>query len=291
MSGVLAGLLCALTWAIGSISPKELSQKLDPLTLNAPRSLIAGLFALVVTLSTGRAQAYQAITLDKLAFLLASVWIGGGLGDSAYIMSMARIGVSRAFPISSTYPVLTLLFSILFLSEQPTWGMASGLALVLLGILFLSRTHDDTPVTPATARGGGVILAVLASVCCAASNVLVAPGARGLDPIMVASIRVPAISLVAWGAVAMRRTWPQLRALTRREWLYILIGGLIGWGMGSMLFVYSVSAIGPARAAILTSTAPLFALPLSALVLKEKPTRATLFGSLLAVSGVALVSF
>jgi len=48
--------------------------------------------------------------------------------------------------------------------------------------------------------------------------------------------------------------------------------------------------IGAARSAILTSTAPLLALPLCAVLLKEKLTRYTLAGAVLAVAGVALVS-
>ena len=55
MTGVLVGLLCAAAWAVGSITLKNLSRKLDPFTLNASRSLVAGLAMLVATLATGRA--------------------------------------------------------------------------------------------------------------------------------------------------------------------------------------------------------------------------------------------
>jgi len=290
MSGIVSGLLCALAWAIGSVSMKELSKKLDPFTLNAPRSLVAGIFALIVTLATGRAETYQAVTWEKLAFMLGSIWLGGGVGDSSYIISMARIGVSRAFPISSTYPVLTLIFGVLFLGESVTWSLAGGLVLVLGGVLLLGKSTDERDTVPQAGRAFGLWLAILASVCWAAANVLLAPGIAGLDSIMVSSIRVPAMSLLAWGVVASRKTWPKLRQLNAREWLYIVVGGLIGWGLGSILFVYTVASIGAARSAIITSTAPLLALPLCAILLKEKLTRYTLAGAVLAVAGVALVS-
>ena len=200
MSGIISGLLCALAWALGSVSMKELSKKLDPLTLNAPRSLAAGLFALLFTLISGRAEAYQALTWEKLAFMLGSVWIGGGLGDTAYIISMARIGVSRAFPVSSTYPVLTLIISILFLGESASWTVAGGLVLVLGGILLLGRSTGDSLDTPRAANASGILLAVVASVCWAIASVLVAPGVKGLDPIMVSSIRVPAFLVAGLGS-------------------------------------------------------------------------------------------
>jgi drug/metabolite transporter (DMT)-like permease len=120
--------------------------------------------------------------------------------------------------------------------------------------------------------------------------VLLAPGLRGLDNIMVASIRTPALALFCWGMVATRRTWPKLRALAPREWVVLIVGGLIGWGLGSVLFLTSVSMLGATRAAILTSTSPLFALPLSVTFLKEKVNRLIVSGTALTVVGIILVS-
>jgi transporter family protein len=289
--GVLIGLLCALTWAIGSIMMKELSQKLDPFTLNAPRSLIAGLFVLAITFATGRNAGYSTVTPDRLLFLLGSMAVGGGLGDAFYVSSMARLGVSRAFPIASSYPALTLLFAGLFLREHVQWLTVGGLALVLGGIFLISRQVSKSgPSQTASKAWPGIPFALLASLCWAISMLLVAPGIQGLDAIMVASFRTPALALMMWGIVAARRTWPKLVALSRREWVILLVGGLIGWGLGSVLFLLSVSLLGATRAAILTSTSPLFALPFSVIVLREKVTVPIICGTLLTVTGVALVA-
>ena len=103
MIGVVVGLLCATTWACGSILIRDLSRKLDPFTLNAPRALVGGLTMLAVALATGRTQ-YSSVNMEQLFFLLASVGVGGGIGDTFYVRSLTRIGVSRAFPVASTYP-------------------------------------------------------------------------------------------------------------------------------------------------------------------------------------------
>ncbi|MGI5915458.1 MAG: DMT family transporter [Anaerolineae bacterium] len=291
MLGVLVGLLCAASWASGSILMRDLARKLDPFTLNAPRSLVGGLAALAITLFTGRAEGYQAITPDKLFFMLISMGIGGCIGDSFYTISLGRIGVARAFPVANTYPALTLLLGLAFLQEQFDPRMAAGLVFVIAGVIVISRTrHADTTGTAAPGVQTGIPFALIASVCWAASMILVAPGIDGLDSIMVASIRVPALSLVLWGVVATRKTFPRLRTLSRREWLIIVAGGLIGWGLGSVLFVMAVSMLGPTRAAILTSTSPFFALPLSAIFLREKVGPRVLMGTVLTVAGVILVS-
>jgi len=291
MPGILVGLACALTWATGSVLMKELSKKLDPFTLNAPRLLVGGTFMFILAAATGRTAGYQDVTGEKLFFLLFSMIVGGGIGDSLYVLSMARIGVSRAFPIANTYPALTLLFGLLFLNEQITWPIVAGLVLVLGGIMVISRsTQNQHNETPLAEQKTGLLFALGASVLWAASMALVAPGMEGLDPITVASFRTPALALIFWGIVALRGTWRKLLKLAPREWVILFFGGLIGWGLGSVLFLSSVTLLGATRAAIVTSTSPLFALPLCAIFLKEKLNGWVLVGSVLTVAGIVLVS-
>jgi drug/metabolite transporter (DMT)-like permease len=56
-----------------------------------------------------------------------------------------------------------------------------------------------------------------------------------------------------------------------------------------MLFVLAVQRAGAAKTAVLSSTAPLFALPLAALLLGERLTGRVILGTLLSIAGVWLV--
>ena len=291
MIGILAGLLCALSWATGSIMIKDLSRKLDPFTLNAPRALVGGLAMLVLTLATGRAGGYAGVDGRKLFFMIISMAVGGGLGDSLYVLAISRIGVSRAFPIASTYPALTLLLSFLILGEPIGTTTIAGLALVTVGVIFVGRMSEEQ--RNATSRRDliqGVLFSLAAALLWSVSMILVAPGIEGLDPVLVASIRVPALSIGLGIVVLARRTAHKYRTLSKRDWWLVVAGGLIGWGLGSMLFVVTVGLIGPGRAAIITSVSPLFALPLSVLFLREHVSPTVLVGTALAVCGIALVS-
>jgi len=292
MMDVLVGLLCAASWAAGSVMMRDLTAKMDPFTMNAPRTLIGGLAILLFALLSGRPLDYAAISSEQLLFLLSSMLVGGGLGDTAYVVAIARIGVSRAFPISSVYPAITLVFGLLFLREQVTWTVVLGLALAVGGVILIGRPASDGASASARSvpAASGVGYALAAALCWAASTVMIAPGVRGLDPITVATLRVPALSLAFWGVVALRRTWSQYRTLTRRDWWLIVCGGVVGWGLGSVLFVLSVQLLGATRSAILTSTSPLFALPMSAVFLHERIHRGVLLGTVMAVAGVVLIS-
>ena len=69
----------------------------------------------------------------------------------------------------------------------------------------------------------------------------------------------------------------------------ILAGGFLGMTMGSLLYTYEVQLIGASVAALLGSTAPLFALPISIFILRENYSVKSIIGALLTVLGVILV--
>jgi len=289
--GVIVGLLCALSWALGSILCKDLSKKLDPVTLNAPRALVGGVAMLILTLVTGRTATYSQVTTTKFLFLIGSVLLGGGIGDSLYVASMPRIGVSKAFPIASIYPAITFALGLAFLHESVTFAIAGGLVLVLVGVMLLGRPSSSAVARP-SAQGdrAGIAMAMLAAVFWAVSGIIVAPGMEGLDPIAVASFRTPVLAFVLISIVIARGTWRQLIKLSKKEWLIIIVGGFVGWGLGSVLFLLSINMLGATRTAILTSTGPLFALPMSVGFLGEKVNRNTIAGTALTVAGVILVA-
>jgi bacterial/archaeal transporter family protein len=287
--GVVMGLLCAVSWAIGSVSIRNLARKLDPFTLNAPRTLAGGMLMMLLVLATGRLPLYATVTPYKLFFLIASITISSVIGDALYVTSIARMGVSRTIPIANSYPVLTLALGLIFLHEKLSWSIGIGLILVLAGVMLVSRRSQDQLIEPVQPRSG-LPYAALAAIFWAVGMVMVAPGIQGLDSLMVTSIRMLALSLMLWLIVLIRRSYGQLKTLSRREWVILLVGGMIGWGLGNLFFVMAVSMLGPTRAAILGSTPPLFALPLSIIWLKEKPNLAIVGGTILAVVGIAFVS-
>jgi len=80
------------------------------------------------------------------------------------------------------------------------------------------------------------------------------------------------------------------RAAASRLDLAIIAGaGLGGMAAGSLLYVYALLEAGAARAAVLSASSPLFAIPLAMLFLGEALTRRLLAGTAACVLGIALV--
>jgi len=259
---------------------------------------VGGRALFLLAVATGKTTGYADVTPLKFAFLIGSMAIGGGIGDILYTVSLSRIGVSRAYPIASIHPAITLILAVLFLHEAVNWMVIAGLILVIGGVFFISNTTKTGDASAAAsertvaapAQTSGIALALITALCWAVATTMVSPGMKGLDPITVASFRVPALSLMLWGVVLARKSWPQLRQLARKEWVVLVVGGFIGWGLGSVLFLWTIALIGSMRAAIITAASPLFALPLSVIFLREKVNRTVLAGTALTVAGVILVS-
>ncbi|MHA1930731.1 MAG: EamA family transporter, partial [Candidatus Thorarchaeota archaeon] len=79
-------------------------------------------------------------------------------------------------------------------------------------------------------------------------------------------------------------TWPTRKATTR-----VIIAGFFGMALGSLLYVYAVAMVGAAIMSVIASVAPLFAIPVSVIVLKEKFTPLALLGVFLTLTGIVLV--
>jgi drug/metabolite transporter (DMT)-like permease len=82
-------------------------------------------------------------------------------------------------------------------------------------------------------------------------------------------------------------------SLARHDFRFLsmvaVAGFLGGSGLASLLYVVAVASIGAARAAVLTSTSPLFTAAMAMLLSHELITRRVALGTVLTVVGVCLV--
>jgi drug/metabolite transporter (DMT)-like permease len=103
------------------------------------------------------------------------------------------------------------------------------------------------------------------------------------------SIRLPTVALVLLVVSA------GMNSLKPREYGWRSIGivgsaGVLGIGIGSLLFLFAIQVTGAAKTAALSSTSPLFAVPLSAVFLHERLTIPVVLGTILCVVGVILLA-
>jgi DME family drug/metabolite transporter len=289
--GALASLASACLWAVTNMLVKLEVHRLSALAINAYRTAVGAALMVAVGLLVGDLSSLSTASWTAIAALLISVIVGLVFGDTLNFRAMMLIGMARSFPISGSFPLFTLLLAGVFLGEPVGWREVIGCLVTLGGVMLVAMPakQDGQPALDRRTNAIGVALALGAAVLWAASSTVVKFGLENIDVVTANAIRLPVAAAVL--LLMMRRAAPQppLWRLRGRTLAVVVLTGILGSGLSGFLWMYGVQEIGAARAAILSSTSPIFAAPLSALFLKERLARRVLAGTLLSVAGVVII--
>ena len=295
MIGTICALTAALAWAGSSTIIKSITTKIDTLSLNALRLCVASILLLAVISLSGRITEFINTPLMPLAYVIISGIIGLAVGDTVFIKSLSYLDVSRAFPIAQcAYPVFTMFLAVSLLGESFTWVTGLGAFLVLLGIYLITSTWKASGINSAPRRisGKGIVLALIAGTGWAVATVTLKLGVMEMDPLVAGAIRISsaAIVLLSFALSQRKRGALQLRKYGSPSLALALTSGLISPGMGMVFFITAIQLLGAGKTAVLSATSPLFLLPFSVFILKERLTRLTLIGIFTGVTGICLIA-
>lgn len=295
MVGEAAALGSAFLWALSNILMGSQAGRVPTVVISALRGLFGAVFlaAVAAVMYVGGRTALP--TLPAALGLAGSGVLGFGIGDTLYIGSLHRVGVSRAFPISmAVYPLVTIVLAVLWLDETVTALMLAGTVLTLGGVWLIvsggrAPGKQGEPVLGRRDLVLGLSFVAVASVLWAFASVWLRAAAHGVEPVMAQAIRIPVAGLAtAMLALAGGHTLSPL-GYGRRSVIALLLTGIVGTAVGSLLFFIGLQRAGAAPAAVLSSSAPLFAMPMAALLLGERITPRVAAGTALSIAGIWLV--
>lgn len=295
MLGELAALGAALCWTISAALYKKALSDSKPIPANISRCISTTIFLAGCLVATGRLGAL--ITLQTYPLVLAALSgvIGLCLGDTMYMSSLELIGVSKAVPITCTYPLFTMLLEIFFLGGKVTPFLLLGAISIVVGIWLISRRKDKSSNMVRGALLKGVSVALFTAVVWSVSIILM-DNAQKLSelPVADAALIVNSVRLFATTSVFLALSpliEPHFRftRIDRRTWTILALGGIVALGLGWFLLTVSLSYIQPSRAVPISSISPFFAILFGALLLKEKVTVKIFTGSVMVVLGTAVM--
>ncbi|TFH06692.1 MAG: DMT family transporter [Candidatus Thorarchaeota archaeon] len=287
--GSLIGLFTAFLWAISTNVYKTQSNEATPIAIAALKMWAAMAFMSFIVILPFRTIPFN-VPIETLVVLITSVAISLVIGDIVYLIAQERIGVSYAFPIANIFPIFTYIIAIFFLSETIIISRFVGIIVAVLGVSLISReqavSNESQNLKKFDALGIG--LSLIAAFCWSLGSILLQVGVADIEPIDANFVR-----MLFGGAIfvpvvltALNRGMPKP---TKRATKIVVSVGFLGMTMGSLLYTYTVKLIGASIASLLGSTSPLFAVPISIILLKEQFSRRSIVAVLLTVFGVALV--
>jgi uncharacterized membrane protein len=226
-----------------------------------------------------------------LLFILAGIF-SPALVRWLYFISLDRIGPSMSSSILSTGPAFTAIIAAVFLKEKLTVVLSLGIILIISGIITFEK-DIHTNGKSIIRHKKDLIFAILASFLVGLAIVIRKMGLNILDEPLFGVTVGFATSLVFYTMLCL--VFKRMRAaisLNRKNTLYLCGAGVFltaGW----LTLFYALSHGEAIVVAPLASLHPVMVLAWSYLFFKdmEKITRKTVFGIILVLVGVVLITF
>ncbi|MEM5948788.1 DMT family transporter [Spirochaetia bacterium 38H-sp] len=294
--GQIAGLATAVCWTVTAIVFEHAGRRVGSLVVNWIRLAIALIgFALLSLVRYGSLLPYGATTEMWIA-LMASGVAGLALGDLFLFEAFVMIGSRLSMLVYTSVPILTALLGWIFLGETMRPVEFAGMLLIISGIVlavvFRTPPHGaDRPNISLKTLLMGVLLALLGALGQAGGLVISKHAAPDFDAFSATYIRVIA-GLAGFSIIipVMRRIKRLFAAFSDSSAMRsIIIGAFFGPFLGISLGLFAAQATTAALSATLMALVPVFIIPPSVIIYKEKLGLMEIIGTVLAVAGTVVV--
>jgi drug/metabolite transporter, DME family len=226
--------------------------------------------------------------LDKRRLWFWSTIAGLGVaGDFAfYFVSIAEGSVAVAATLMYCAPIFVYLVSFAFKLERPTPPKWAAIAVVIFGVVLLTRIYQIgvTDVTP-LCIGAGLLSGLSYAVFIFGFKFATPHGSP------------QAILVIAFTVIVATLIWPAdsdqtLAALSTSSWPLFLALGVLGAGLSFFIYILGVKHTKPAVASIVAMVEPVTASLFGVIVLNESLSGSQLLGmALILVTATALGNF
>lgn len=297
MIGELAALGAAFTWAISPLLYKKALLEAKPFSANIVRTVTNAAVLAVILLGLGEAGFLAALPSWIIASIVVSGVIGLGLGDTLYMYGLKTLGVSRAVPLAATYPLFSLLWTVVLLGQPLSMNAAGGAVIIIFGIWLISQQKTSEVVLGKKSKTAvvGAALCLSAALVWSISIILMDTAVSNahvtsleanyaLVTLRIASVAVFFLALAPF----LGRSQGFLK-MKRKTVFLLCLGGLIANGLGWVLMNYSFLNAPETSAVPISSVSPLFATLAGVLFFNEKTSKGTVLGALAIVAGLCLI--
>jgi drug/metabolite transporter (DMT)-like permease len=275
-----------MAWALTSLLVRSLTPRFGTVAINAARTTLCALLIAAWMTFVGDFDGLAAVSARSLVLLLVSIVTAIAIGDTIFFESTRMLGLGRAMTLSMSYPVVAAILAALLLDERITAQIAIGGLVTLVGLALVVATRQEAGAPPRSWRGiaaaGGAALAWGVSVVA-----LRVPLAE-IDALTAQFVRLPLGAALLW---AMPWSWRDGRALMHggRD-VAVRLGVLsVLTAVSSVMYVLAIKHAGVAVATVLSSAAPLFAVPLGVIFLGERLPPIAFVGAGVAVAGIVVL--
>lgn len=292
--GELAAVATAALFGVSSTFFTLSGRRVGPTNVNRTRLLVASVLACAIHRSSRGAFLPFGAPPMSWAWLALSGVIGLAAGDALLFRAYVRIGPALSMLVFALAPVLAALLSWPLLGESLTATEWGGIALTISGIAWVvSERRRRSIVTEAKHYGSGILFALGGALGQALGLVTAKLGlSLGVLAQSANVIRLVAAAAAVWlGAFLTGGAMRTLGALEedRRASAFVVAGSVAGPLCGVWLSLVAIETAPVGVASTLMSLTPVFLLPVGRILFGEPITYRAIGGTVIALSGAALL--
>jgi drug/metabolite transporter (DMT)-like permease len=291
--GELAALFTSLCWAVSAVGFTYSSQRIGSMATNRVRVAIAFVILLAINaVLYGQPLPLQADGAHWFWLTLSGV-VGLAIGDAFLFQAFQDIGPRIGLLLLSVAPVFGSLIAWPIFGEILTPLQITGIAVTLAGIAWVVLVRPEEGTVRAEHHVRGVIFALLGALGQAGGLILSRPGmSADFSPFSATLIRMIAAAAILWGmALFQKQAAGTVRAVRddRVALGWVSLSAFFGTVLGIAASLLAVQQTQIGIASTLMALPPVFMLPISYFVFKERFNWQAVAGTLVAMGGVALL--
>ena len=136
---LIFALITMFLWGTSPILGKIGLERLEPLVALTLRSSVITVCLLGWALVTGKLGALHQIDGRSALLLSAEGLMGSLFGHLAYFYALKLGDISKVVPVTAAYPLVAVVWGLLFLGDRFSLGRGAGVLLVVIGIWLVGR--------------------------------------------------------------------------------------------------------------------------------------------------------
>lgn len=221
-------------------------RKTDSTVATAIRTIVVLAFSWLMVLIAGSGGQIASIDEKTWLFLVLS-GLATGASWLCYFKALQLGDINKVVPVDKSSVILTILLAFLFLNERVSPFSAAGVVLIAAGTFLMIEKKDvQKPKTGQKKRW--LLYAAGSAVFASLTSILGKIGISGVESNLGTAIRTAIVLLMAWAMVLITHKTPSLKAISRKELLFICLSGIATGA--SWLCYYRALQEGPASVVV-----------------------------------------
>jgi drug/metabolite transporter (DMT)-like permease len=324
MIGELIAIFAVLTFVVSNVLFRKTEHEATPIFINFFRTAIGTITFFIFSFLLNIFDKIFLLPFGLWIILFISFLFGQVIGDTAYFIAQKDLGTTVALGVSMTFPLFTFILSMLFLNREFEISLLFSLLFISAGVIIIGRSKAKINRDPSfdvltnekrkLLKGGltfsslrALIFGLVASLSWAIGLIIIESATHQIDALLSLQegqssilgnvIRFPfAVSILTMmvGKENYSIKKKNLSDITPwrksvKTWGYLIIASLIGTSLGAYVYTEAARVAGSTVMSLIASASPLFSLPLTYLLNKEKISKIGFLGVVFTMIGVVLI--